>query len=207
MRLYLVRHGETTYNRDGLGLGRDDAPLTDLGLAQADCLESVFHDLQIDRVFASPLQRAAETARRALPGRTPELTDALIELDVGETEGLPFAEMRERYGPVLKEWGGPEGHRIALPGGESLIDVEERVRPFLASLSGEPRAQVALVSHNFVIRVILCHLLGFSVREFRAFATDLASVTIIDVGKHRSALYRLNDTCHLRGLESSPHAS
>ena len=199
MRLYLVRHGETTYNRDGLGLGRADAPLTDLGREQARRLGAYIDSERLDTLFSSPLGRAVETATAAAGGLGPRLAEALIELDVGHTEGLPFAEMRTRFPAFLREWGGSGGHTVDMPGGESLEAVDARVRPFLDGVVGSNAGSVMLVTHNFVLRVILCQLLGLPLASFRAFAVDLASVSIVDVEHGRGIVYRLNDTCHLQG--------
>src|SRR5262245_43646512 len=62
VNLYLIRHGETPYNRDGLGLGRADVALTDLGERQAAALGRRFATVKLDKIICSPLQRARQTA-------------------------------------------------------------------------------------------------------------------------------------------------
>lgn len=202
MRLFLVRHGQTTYNRDGLGLGRTDAPLTDLGIEQARRIGEFFASKRVDAVFSSPLSRAAHVAQQVDKSVEPQLTEALIELDAGETEGIPFTDMREKYADFLKTWGGPEGHTVTMPGGESLADVDARVGPFLGALAEGGASSIVLVSHNFVVRAILCRLLGIPLSGFRSFAVDLASISIVDFDGQQATVSRLNGTCHLKGLES-----
>ncbi len=201
MRIYLVRHGETTYNRDGLGLGRDDVPLTDLGLEQARRTCEYFQSHHVDAIYTSPLERAAAFARAMCRDGEPVITDALLELDVGETEGMPFGEMRKRYPDFLRLWAGADAPTAVMPGGESLADVDARVTPFLNRLREGDAGSVALVTHNFVIRVILCRLVGLPLTAFRSFAVDLASVSIIDADGGRATILRLNDICHVQGLE------
>lgn len=203
MKLYLVRHGETEHNRTGIGLGRSDVPLNHAGRRQAGLLRDRLAEVAFDAAFASPLVRAAETAKIVVGERVPVVRHPdLIELDVGETEGLPFPEMRERYVDFLEQWRGPEGHLAIMPGGERLADVDERVASFLADLGAPTDANVLIVSHNFVIKTLICRLLGIGIAHFHSFTVDLASLTTFDLTPSRSVAVTVNDTCHLGGLES-----
>jgi broad specificity phosphatase PhoE len=204
LNIYLVRHGETAHNRDGIGLGRLDAPLTALGLAQAAAAGARLRNLQPQRVFSSPLARAAAVAGSI--GVTVEFNDSLTEMDVGETEGLAFPVMRERFGPFLADWAGPTGHLVRMPGGESIEDVRERLVPLLAMVRSLDTEAVAVVSHNFVLRVALCELLELGVSAFRTFTVDLASVTCVSWNRGRASLAYLNDTCHLANLNVDRHS-
>ena len=199
MILYLVRHGETRYNRDGLGLGRRNEPLTPLGQEQATAVGTRFQAVALDAIYSSPLGRCRSVAAAIAGERgvAVEPRDELIEMDVGETEGLTFAAMREQYGPFLKEWAGAAGHTIAMPGGESLLDVEARLVPFLAELHALSHEAVAVVSHNFVTRLLLCRALGLGPEAFRTLNVDLASVSTLLLRDGRVFVRALNDTCHL----------
>jgi len=203
VRLYLVRHGETAHNRDGVTLGVEDAPLTALGQRQAEALGARLAVEKIDSVFASPLQRAARTAEAvaAVAGLSVTLREELVEMDVGETEGLAMHDLRARYAGLLEEWRGPAGHTVRMPGGESLSDVDRRVAGFLDSLGALGAERIVVVSHNFVIRAAICRLLGLGVNRFRAFGVDVASIAKVEIGPRGTALLSLNDVCHLRGLE------
>ena len=202
MRLTLVRHGETTHNRDGLGLGRADAPLTERGLSQTAAAVERLAATPVDRILTSPLTRAAAIAR-GLAGRTGaplELREELAEMDVGETEGLPYAEMRERFPAFLEAWRAPDPADALMPGGESLAQVAARLEPLAAELHAFPaEAAVTVVSHNFVLRLLICRLLGLEVAAFRAFSLDLASVSTLSLGRGRASLRSLNDRFHLDG--------
>lgn len=201
MILYLVRHGETAYNRDGLGLGRADIPLTELGLRQAATVGARFAEVPLDRILTSPLSRAADVAAAIAGERLAlERREELVEMDVGETEGLTFAAMREQFADFLKQWGGPGAHAIRMPGGESIDDIASRLEPLIAEVRSSEAAAVALVSHNFVLRVAICQLLGIPAERFRSIGMEVASVTTIAINGQRLSLQSLNDTCHLRHL-------
>lgn len=202
MILYLIRHGETPYNRDGLALGRADVPLTSFGEQQVAALGIRLAAERITRIFSSPLGRAMATAR-AVAGERPiviEPRDELLEMDVGETEGLPFGEMRKRYPDFLRAWAGDGGEEMVMPGGESLRHVELRLMPFIDEVLALDEEGVAIVSHNFVTKVAICRLFGLGLGAFRSFGTDVASVSSFDVRHGRVVARTLNDTCHLHGL-------
>jgi broad specificity phosphatase PhoE len=203
MILYLIRHGETSHNRDGLGLGRADVPLTARGLEQAAAVGARLADEPLDYILASPLQRAWRTAELVAGERgiLIERRDELTELDVGETEGLPFPAIREQFGDFLSHWQGEGCASTRMPGGESLEDVAERVEPLLESLWERDEAGLAIVSHNFVLRVVLCRFLGIPLRQFRAMPLGLASITTVLLDRGRVSVRSLNDRCHLEMLE------
>lgn len=206
MILYLIRHGETASNRDGLGQGRADHPLTDAGLAQAEAVAKRFDQHPVDLVVSSPLLRARSVAEviAARSNSPVELVDDLHEMDVGETEGLAPTEMRQRFPEFMAAWGAEEMETVTMPGGESLLNVRDRVAPILDELLTRQLERVALVSHNFVLKVALCQLLGLRPNAFRGFTVDLTSLSTVNINTAvtppRVTLLGLNDTCHLYGL-------
>ncbi len=202
MSILLVRHGETAFNRDGQGLGREDVGLTEKGEAQAAALAARLSSHPIRRVLTSPLSRAARVADAiAAPhGLTVEHRDDLLELDVGETEGLGFAEMRNRFPEFLSAWAGPEGWRTRMPGGESIADLAERLKTVRDELRTDADGDTIVVSHNFVVRTLLCSMLEIEIASWRSFQIDLASVTCLNVRNGRVGVGFVNDRCHLVNL-------
>ena len=204
MRLYLVRHGQTAYNRDGIGLGRADVPLTEVGLRQADRIAEVLAGAEVGRVLTSPLSRARDVAARsaARTGATLEDREELIELDIGATEGLTFAAIRERFPEFIAAWRGAGAADAVMPGGESLADVDRRMRSLLEELQNEDQGgSFVLVTHNFVLRLLACRLVGLGPERFRSFVFELGSISEARSERGEWAIHRLNETCHLRALE------
>jgi broad specificity phosphatase PhoE len=204
MRLLLVRHGETDTNRDGLGLGRGDPPLNAAGERQAAAAaRRLLAWGEVAAVYTSPLLRARQTAERiaaTLGVALAEPLDALAEMDVGEFEGLTAAEMRERAPAFFSLWRGDSAGEARMPGGESLAEVEERAWSAVKELLGRHAGEtVALVSHNFTLRTIVCRALDVPLADFRRFRQDLASISAIDFAP-RLRVVLLNETCHLNGL-------
>lgn len=198
----LVRHGETAFNRDGQGLGRADLPLTETGNAQAAAIANRLAGSGVRRVLSSPLSRALAVANEvaARHAINAEPIAALLELDVGETEGLDFAEMRRRFPEFLGAWASDDGWQARMPGGESIADLGERLAPLVAELREERDGDTVVVSHNFVLRTLLCLLLDLDLSRFRSFQVDLASMTFLTVRNGRFGVASVNDTCHLVNL-------
>lgn len=207
MILHLIRHGETQHNKDGVGLGREDAPLTQLGRAQSRAVAERLQATRLDAVLSSPLSRALNTAAAvaAAHGLTAEVREALLELHVGETEAMRFAEVRQKWPEFAEQWIGPEVADAVMPGGESLRQLAYRLAPLIDEFRALPPDDVvAVVSHNFVIKVLLCELLGMDLGSFRAFDVGLASVSTVSLRGPRTAVVTLNDTCHLHSLNLDP---
>ena len=139
--LVLVRHGESTWIAEGRFQGRRDPPLSTLGRRQAELVaarlvgRSVATPLPIPAgapigIWHSPLSRAAETAREIARAQSAGValspTEGLTEIAQGEWEGLPHADVRDRWGPELAAWRRSPVTDHA-PGGESLPDAARRV--------------------------------------------------------------------------------
>ena len=128
MRLYLARHGESTGNAEQLIFGQRDYPLTEKGRAQARALGRSLEGARIERVVASPLIRALETARLARPNAAIETDARLMEQFMGRWEGLTEAEVLADNAPLwramLADWTRDQA---APPGGESYSALSARV--------------------------------------------------------------------------------
>lgn len=180
--LYLVRHGETEWNRQRRIQGLTDIPLNDIGREQARLTGMLLTRRPITRVVSSPLGRARETAEiisAELGLGEPELRDAFVERNYGAAEGLDFHEIDVRY---------PDG--VEVPGRESREDVAARVIPALQSLAAEhPGEAIVVVSHGGAIRAALMTAepkRGFgpitngSVHTFHVAESDLRLVAFDD---------------------------
>jgi len=201
MRILLARHGETPWNAQGRYQGREDIPLSAVGEGQADALGERLAEIPITRAVASPLTRAANTARRALGAdRAGMLTlDAgLMEIAHGEWEGLLASEIAARDPERLRQWKeAPD--KVQMPGGESLGDVFARAWPaFTRACADTPQdGTLLVVAHDAVNRVILCHILGIPLFRVWSFRQAPATLNLLQ-GPDAAHLevVRLNDCAH-----------
>ena len=156
-RLFLLRHGPTSWNAEGRIQGHIDIPLSDEGRAMVQ--DWVLPEGLGGFVWAvSPLRRARETAE-ILGARDPETVAALQEMHWGAWEGERLQELRARHGAEMAA-NEARGLDFRPPGGESPRDVQARVAPWLAAL-GKRRRPTLAVTHKGVIRAIFALALGW----------------------------------------------
>jgi broad specificity phosphatase PhoE len=203
MRLLLIRHGETAHNAGRIAMGRQDVPLNERGLRQAQALAGELRSGRfgpVAAVYASPLQRARSTAQAIADalGLPVQVAPELIEMEIGEAEELSYAEIRERYPEFIRAWLSDGAADAPMPGGETLRQVQERAWAALTAI-GERHAEetIAVVSHNFVILTLLCRILDLPLAQFRRLRQDVAAISWIELRPERQTLLALNDRCHL----------
>ncbi|TYO97840.1 alpha-ribazole phosphatase [Desulfallas thermosapovorans] len=199
-RLFLVRHGETVWNKETRLQGRADIALSDKGIKQAEALSKRLAGHNFAAFYSSNLSRARETAAIiARPHRKPvqEIPD-LQELNFGHWEGLTIEEIRRKYRRESEAWwSNPLETRI--PGGETLAEMTERsVRAVKNIVEQYPDEQVLVVVHGGVIRSIVATVLGIDLNQYWRLRQDNASLTIIDFYQWDKAILMLyNDCSHL----------
>ncbi len=202
-RVIVLRHVESEANRSNVGLGRTDSPPTELGIQQLQATVEALKDEPITRVLTSPLSRARLLAEAIAKDHevVAEPSDGLIELDVGELEGLEWPLVRERFAEFLGDWRGDDSVSAPMPGGESLLDVLERSHPVIDEMVADPSDGTGLlVTHNFVVKMLVVHALEMPPREWRRIDTGLAGISTFRVADGVPAVVRLNDRHHLNGL-------
>jgi broad specificity phosphatase PhoE len=205
LTLVLSRHGATDRSNPEQHLGqRIDIPLSAAGRSAAQALGRRLEGVRFDRIVASPLRRAQETARLALPAADVETDARLAEMDYGEWEGLTYEQIEERDAERRRAWEeDPEAN--PCPGGESGADVARRVRAFLADTA--KAGQVLAVAHSTTNRILLAVALHVPVREYRLrFQQEPANLTVLRFpgSADEGALLLLgDDMSHVRGTRGA----
>ncbi|MDI3387909.1 histidine phosphatase family protein [Streptomyces sp. B-S-A8] len=192
----LVRHGETVWHAENRYAGRTDVPLTPHGREQAAALADWAVHAGLTAVWSSPLSRARLTAAPAAEacGLTARVDERLYELDFGQGDGLTRDDMRQRFPQELAAFldDPVENH---LPGGEDPRKAAGRAAECLADIAREqPHGRVLLVAHSTLVRVLLCHLLGIPLADYRRVFPHLlnGALTEIRIENGQTALLRLN---------------
>ena len=201
MQLFLIRHGETDWNKEERIQGNIDTPLNATGIAQAERLAERLALEELEIVYASPLSRARTTAELIAQkaGIPLKLDERLKEKALGQLEGLTRADFEKTFPEVFKHWVTSQEH-VPLPGEESPNQVLSRVNAFLddVRVNHVDSKRVAIVSHGGTISMFCAALINLDARRRSPFVFDNASVTMIDLGGSRPRIHLLNDTCHLR---------
>jgi probable phosphoglycerate mutase len=207
VKLFLVRHGETDWNKLGRFQGQNGVALNQRGLAQAKDTARAAIAWQPIALYSSPLCRtmqvAQEISRLVGVAVIPELR--LQELDLGELDGVTGEEMQSGWPQVYDTWRN-EPAIVVLPGGESLAQLQERAWQALTDLEQAHRGDdiVVVISHNFTIRAICSKLLGMPLANFHRTYLSLGSVSVIESGQQGWRLLSYNSTCHLSPENRSP---
>lgn len=197
MRILLVRHGETPPNREGLLLGRGNPSLTATGERQAAAVADALAAAGVERVVSSPLGRAQTTAR-VIAERVAldvETDERLIEIDYGEWEGMPLADIPSE---VSLRWRRDPA--FAPPGGESLSDLQARVGAWCAQQRDRGVVTVA-VTHVSPVKAGVAWALGGGPELAWKMYVGVASITTIGFRDHEAVLMGFNERGHLSSID------
>jgi broad specificity phosphatase PhoE len=183
MRIFLVRHGQTDANLEGRYCGRTDIPLNDDGRAQASALRPLVARRTFEAVYASPLSRAAETAALLIGGPDGiRFEEALMEHDFGRFENFTRAEIAAADPVEFAHWNQDfMGYRF--PGGESSLDLYDRVAAFGAELVKRHRGDILVVSHMGPTVALMASLIGIPGRDMWRLRAGNASLCRVVVGE------------------------
>lgn len=153
---FLVRHGETDWNREGKYTGQSDIPLNETGWRQAGQAGEQLKPVEPDVIFSSDLMRALETAR-VIAGATgaPVIMDErLREIHQGEWEGLHVDEIKTRFNGLFNARENDPLH-VSAPGGESIGQVHKRVLDAARDICARyPREKVVVSAHGVVLAIM-----------------------------------------------------
>lgn len=195
----LVRHGQSTWNREHRIQGQLDPPLSAEGRRQAELVGHRLAGRRIEGFYASDLRRAWETAQAigAAIGVVPEPTPGLREIYLGEWEGLRTDELAVRFPDAWARWN-EEPDWDLVPGGEGAARFEARVGAALDSiLARHTHGDVLAVTHGGVIQVALHRVVGRPSHGLFPFKIQNASISVIETRYGRMIIDGTNDVGHL----------
>ncbi len=204
---YLVRHGETDWNRARRIQGQRDVPLNARGRRQIGALAERLRGTRFSAVYASDLSRTVVSARLLIGESEPPITQApeLREFSYGEWEGLTVAEVEARDADRLSRRLDGLHEDFAGPGGENTYDVLERVRRFCEATTQRhaPGDSLLVVGHGGSLRALLVCLLDLPVEHFWRVRLDTAALSLVRSYADGGVLELWNDTSHLRDLDAT----
>ena len=189
MELYLVRHGETEWNKEGRYYGYSNVCLSEEGVAQAKMLGKFLKNISFDKVICSPLCRAVDTAK--------ELTDIelirekrLMEQNFGQFEGKTYKELLNQYPKELQSWN--EDHEnFRIPEGESFSDVRLRVESFLEDLKNET-GKILIVAHKGTLGHMLAAMMHLPLSGYWNFVFEQGTYSKVDLEDGFAILRMIN---------------
>lgn len=209
--LFLVRHGRTDSNVQGLLHGRTDVPLDQFGIRQAACIaERMAGEGAIDVLISSPLQRALATAHAIGDrlGLEPRIMPELSEIDFGTFEGIALHRLLEEHPEIAAPVDDLSDDEFGWPEGETRKGFHERVyAAFLAILSEHHSHRVAVVAHGGVIGSFLARVHNKAHDDWSTFHVENCSYTRLAITERHAVLHAFNDVTHLAELSAPDQTS
>ena len=199
MRLILVRHGETAWNKEGRFQGQSSVGLNEHGGGQARQIAKALITMKPTALYSSPLPRTLMTAQEISREISIDVVEVegIKEVNLGELEGITGQKMRSQYAEVYSAWRRDPAE-VVFPGGESMRQLQERAWSAIEKIEkAHPGDVIVAVSHNFAIRSILCRFLGLPLLRFHQLRVDLASISILQSNSSSRQILTINDRCHL----------
>lgn len=177
MRIYLIRHGQTEWNSEGKAQGHTDVQLDRVGRAQARLVAEFFDLKCLGRIYCSDLTRCQQTAQPTSDLlEMPLLLDArLRERTFGELEGQHYTVLKAYFDGVARDQKLPRWE-IRPKGGESLLDVWERVKPLVDEILSA-NEDTAIFSHGGTCALMLAQIMRAPIETALSFRFDNCSVT------------------------------
>ncbi len=202
-RLIFIRHGYSESNKGGLFTGQADIPLTDLGRRQAQCAAEYLKATNIDKVYASTLSRAIETANAVAQPRNMEVEKniGLCEINAGDWTEQPFDKIINEYPDQYDLWKN-DMYKCKCPNGESVAEFSVRVRNAVSEIAEENYGKtVCIASHATPIRAICCLSLGCEPSEIQSVPWPAnASINIIEYENGNFSFIKRDIVKHLEGV-------
>lgn len=179
MKLYIIRHGQTDGNAQGIIQGRTDYPLNATGKNAAKLLANYLEPETITAIYTSPLARAYETAASIAQHKQlkPISDDRLLAGNLGVFEGQAVNQAQKKLWDQLTV--DPTSREHA---GESFTDIQSRVQNFVEDMYSTHQADnIVIVTHHMVKRIFMQVLLHYSMEQITEFYFDNTALTILDV--------------------------
>ena len=198
-QLFIVRHGETVWNREGRIQGHTDVALSEEGRGQAARLADRLDSVPFSAAYSSDLCRASATASLILNGRDVPLypTPRLREYHKGAFEGMTEAELRARFPDEYPSYVSKDLD-YAPDGGESTRDVSDRISSIIGEIKERHlEERVLVVGHGGSLRAAMMALLGMPLDANWRFVFGNCTLTIVDTYHDNAVLRLFNDGSHL----------
>lgn len=203
-KFLMIRHGQSVANENGIFAGHTDAHLTELGELQArKTAEYIKGHYKVDKIFASPLQRAKRTAEISgeLLGLQTETRPELAEIFAGKWEGMRYDDIPNIYPDDHNVWVNDIG-KCRPTDGESVAELYERVVGAIKKIAEEfPDSTVLIGTHATPVRAASAYALGIPAERLREVPwSSNASVTVIEVNGEDWHLAEASADAHLAEL-------
>jgi probable phosphoglycerate mutase len=202
-KIYLIRHGQTNFNRMGIVQGGGiDSDLNETGRRQAQAFYNYYKDIPFDKIYISTLKRTMQSVQGFIDKGLPyEAHAGLNEINWGYREGIHITPEEDAYYyQVLNAWSTGDV-TLQIEGGESPIDVQNRQKPVLDLILSRPEEETILVCmHGRAMRILLSLMLNYPLQCMDMFEhQNLCLYKLVYTG-NLFTVETFNDIAHLKQL-------
>lgn len=198
-KIYLIRHGQTDFNLKGIVQGSGvDSDLNEKGRQQAEAFYAKYKDVPFKKIYTSALIRTHQSVSKFITAGIPhEPQKGLNEISWGMWDGkLPTSEMNSVYWQIVNRW--KQGDLEAkIEGGETPIEVEERLVPMVQKLLQQDESPVLVCMHGRAMRILLAMLTGQSLAVMDSFPHENLCLYLLEVVDGQAVIVEQNDLSHL----------
>ncbi len=201
MRLLLIRHGESNWNKRNIVQGIKNPHLSKQGRKQSERIAYHLRNHSFEKFYTSPLLRAFQTTKiiSAYHPKVPICSvNDLVEIRLGEWEGKSLKTVSRQYNQLFSTWYEVPTE-VRIPGGEDVLTFKERVVKTFDNviLNNNHKGDVCVVAHGGVISIYLTHLLEMNIDLVWRISLKNTALTIVEYNGKWINLTLFNDTCHL----------
>lgn len=198
-KIYIVRHGQTKFNEEGIVQGRGvNASLNGRGRTQAEQFYEYYKDIGFQRILISTLKRTYESVEKFIDAGIPyDEYEGLDEISWGLHEGAKASELRNEYfRHMVASWRAGETD-FKIEGGESPKDVSERQLPVIEVIKELPEDLILICMHGRALRILMCNLLGLPLSEMDNFGHHNLGLYILEYNSTGFKVLKQNSIDHL----------
>jgi alpha-ribazole phosphatase len=203
VKLFLIRHGQTSWNVEGRYQGYHDIELNQVGIKQAKLAEKYLSRVEFANIYSSPLKRTLYTAE-TINGRRNlniKVREDLKEMNFGKWEGMKFADIDEKYHKDYHTWlEDPYNNRPT--GGENFKEITERTTTEVGRIVSENAdgSSVAVITHGGVILSLLVYWLQIPLARWKSIIQRQGAINIAVIDKGYPYISAINYTGHLKPI-------
>jgi broad specificity phosphatase PhoE len=199
-KIFLIRHGETDYNRTGVVQGSGvNSSLNENGYRQAELFYEGYKDYPFEKVYTSSLRRTIQSVEKFIQKGIPhEILPGLNEISWGRAEGIKFSPETNRiYEEIIESWKQGNIH-LKLDGGESPVEVKARQEVALNHiLNNSHEKNVLVCMHGRAMKILLAWITGHTVADMDLFEHVNLSLYILHYNGEGFKIHTNNDISHL----------
>lgn len=207
-KIYIIRHGQTDFNLQGIVQGSGvNSSINQKGRLQAQAFFDVYKHVPFDKIYTSALKRTTESVQAFIDLGIPFLPlDGLNEISWGKKEGQPITLQEDAYyNWMLNQWQLGNTHE-RIEEGESPDDVTKRQESaFNYIMSKSEESTILICMHGRAMRILLCRLLNYPLRSMDMFEHQNLCLYQLDYTGSMFSLKKSNDTAHLKLLKNKKH--